>query len=81
MKKRVELEKNGKKLFISPLAIFHTSKSVKTIRNNSSFVIPKHVKEINDNTFHDCKNLEYVTFPEDSWLQVIKNDVFSFTKL
>ena len=47
---------------------------------NKSIVIPKHVKEINDHSFYNS-NIKIVTFPEDSELQIIKNQAFAESKI
>lgn len=47
----------------------------------TEIVIPSQVTQIHDNAFSSCRELKKVTFSNDSKLQIIGKEAFSYTKI
>lgn len=50
-------------------------------RDITQYTIPSNIKRISSFAFSDCKNLDHITFPEDSVLKSISSNAFYQTSL
>lgn len=70
--------KNLKKVEILPNSQL---KSIKALAFDSSsiesFCVPPSVEEINQNAFKNCRNLQIIEFPNESFLNIINEEYFS----